>query len=80
MQNYMKWGVAAIMMILVVNACAPKNDPLTDDMKKRLAQFDSVTLTTNLDWLSDNEKEIIRILIDAADLMDQVFLDAGLRR
>jgi len=65
--------MVVLMAAFCFNACAPQTDPLTQDMKQRLDQFEEVTLTTDLSWLSANEREIIRILIDAADIMDDIF-------
>ncbi len=48
-------------------------DPFTKDMKERLARFDEVILTTDLSWLSPSEREIISILIDVADIMNEIF-------
>ena len=64
---------AFVMAVFILAACTPTKDPLTEDMKARLAQFEEVTLTTDLSWLSENEREIIRILMDAADIMDDIF-------
>jgi hypothetical protein len=66
-------AVVMLMATFCFYACAPQTDPLTQDMKQRLAQFEEVTLTTDLSWLSANEREIIRILIEAADIMDDIF-------
>ncbi len=72
MKNYLIVA-AGMMFLLLSQACTDQPDPLTEDMKQRLAQFEEVTLTTDLEWLSENEKQIISILIDAADLMNEVF-------
>lgn len=64
---------AIVMAVFILAACAPTKDPLTEDMKSKLAQFEEVTLTTDLSWLSENEREIIRILMDVADIMDDIF-------
>ncbi len=66
--------VSFVLLILSLSGCKPKTDnTLTEEMKTRLAQFHEVTLTTDLGWLTDNEREIIRLLIDAAGQMEQVF-------
>jgi hypothetical protein len=55
-------------------ACAPREDAeYAEIMKAKTEQFKEVTLTTDLSWLSENEREIIRILIRAADIMDDIF-------
>jgi hypothetical protein len=73
MKNLVKMAAGALMIIMFITACAPKQDVLTADMKQRLDQFEEVTLTTDLGWLSENEREILRILIDVADIMDGIF-------
>ncbi len=67
-----------IQMVILVfalsfTACGGAQDPLTTDMKNKLAKFEEVSLYTDLSWLSENEREIIRILIKAADIMDDIF-------
>ncbi|MFW5708056.1 MAG: Zn-dependent hydrolase, partial [Bacteroidota bacterium] len=73
MKKATKKILAAMIIFLIFQGCAPKTDPLTEDMKARLAKFEEVTLTTDLSWLSEDEREIIRILIDVADIMDEIF-------
>jgi hypothetical protein len=63
----------ALIAMFVIPACEAPKDPLTEEMKEKLAQFEEVTLTTDLSWLSENEREIIRILMDVADIMDEIF-------
>ncbi len=42
-------------------------------MKDKVEQFKTVRLSTDLEWLTENDREIIRILIDVSDIMDDVF-------
>ena len=65
--------VALLVMVISWPSCNRKSDQLTLEMMDKLAQFEEVTLYTDLSWLSDNEREIIRILIQAADIMDDIF-------
>ncbi|MEE4177937.1 MAG: Zn-dependent hydrolase [Bacteroides sp.] len=65
--------LSAILAFGALTGCAPKTDEYSETMKAKLEQFKEVTLTTDLSWLSENEREMISILIDAADLMDEVF-------
>lgn len=73
MKNITRMLAAALVVSLSFAACTQQEDPLTQDMKQRLAQFEEVTLTTDLSWLSENEREIIRILIQVSDIMDDIF-------
>lgn len=73
MKNITRMLAASLVVSLSFAACTQQEDPLTQDMKQRLAQFEEVTLTTDLSWLSENEREIIRILIQVSDIMDDIF-------
>lgn len=42
-------------------------------MKANLVRFKEVTLTTDLSWLSSQEREIVGLLIDAAAVMDDIY-------
>jgi hypothetical protein len=69
-------GLLILLSFLVLGftACnSQSEDPFTEDMKTRLARFDEVTLTTDLSWLSESEREIITILVDVAEIMDDIF-------
>ncbi len=45
----------------------------TMDVEKRLKKYVPVTLTTDLSQLSENEKEVLKLLIEAADIMNDIF-------
>mgnify|MGYP006282099319 CR=1 FL=1 len=62
-----------VLMLAVSAGCSTPVDEYSEEMKTKLAQFDEVVLSADLDWLSDGEKEIIGILIDVADIMDEIF-------
>ena len=62
------------IIFLLFSACGPRQlDEYTEEMKQKVEMYETVTLTTDLTWLSENEREIIRILIDVADIMDDIF-------
>jgi len=48
-----------------------KEEP--NPMEQKLAKYKKVQLKADLSWLSANEKEIVKILIEAADIMDDIF-------
>ena len=73
MKKTIQMALVAMIVLMSFQSCAPQQDPLTEDMKERLANFEEVTLTTDLSWLSENEREIIRILMQAANIMDDIF-------
>lgn len=60
-------------LIIMMAGCNSEDKKFTEEMKANLAKFEEVTLTTDLGWLSANEKQIISILIDAAAVMDEIF-------
>jgi hypothetical protein len=62
-----------IMLILLLAGCNSGDKKLTEEMKADLTKYKEVTLTTDLSWLSSQEREIISILIDVAGIMDDVF-------
>jgi hypothetical protein len=62
-----------IMLILLLAGCNSGEKKLIEEMKANLAKYKEVTLTTDLSWLSSQEREIIGILIDVAGIMDDVF-------
>ncbi|MCF8223698.1 MAG: Zn-dependent hydrolase [Bacteroidales bacterium] len=65
--------LVVLLVIVMAGGCKTTENTKDEEMKERLAQFEEVTLTTDLSWLSDSEKEILGILIDAARLMDDIF-------
>ncbi|MEA1887364.1 MAG: Zn-dependent hydrolase [Bacteroidota bacterium] len=66
-------SMLVILLIVAMAGCGTKETINDEEMKARLAQFEEVTLKTDLSWLSDSEREIIGILIDVAIIMDDIF-------
>ncbi len=62
-----------IIPLLMSAGCNSSDKQLTEDMKTKLSGFREVTLTTDLTWLSDSERQIIGMLIDVAAIMDDVY-------
>ncbi len=72
----MKIYICKVLMftfILMQTGCASSEKQLTEEIRSNLAKFKEVSLTTDLSWLSSQEREIISILIDAAAIMDDIF-------
>ena len=71
----MKYLLMPILAVaFLMPGCGPQVDrEYSETMRARVEQFKEVTLTTDLSWLSENEREIIRILMDVADIMDDIF-------
>ncbi len=65
---------SVVLAMLIIVACAPREDAeYSRMMKANVEKFQDVTLQADLSWLSENEHEIIRILIRVADIMDEIF-------
>src|SRR4030042_4353002 len=62
-----------IILIALIAGCNSEDKKLTEEMKANLAKYKEVTLTTDLSWLSSQEREIISILIDVAGIIDDIF-------
>ncbi|MEI6696329.1 MAG: Zn-dependent hydrolase [Bacteroidota bacterium] len=72
--------IAIVLLIVAVTACNPKSKPAvvtngdsTNYMKEKLAQFATVKLTTDLTKLSEKEKQLLPVLIDIAQIMDDLY-------
>lgn len=59
-----------LAMFLVWASCTTETQ---DPMKDLVDKYHQVELKADLSWLSENEREIISLLIDAADIMDEIF-------
>lgn len=66
-------GFFMIILAAVLTGCNSADKKLTEEMKANLARFKVVTLTTDLGWLSGQEREIVGLLIDAAAIMDDIY-------
>ncbi|MFZ4412994.1 MAG: dipeptidyl-peptidase 3 family protein [Bacteroidales bacterium] len=72
--------IAIVLLIVAVSASNPKSKPAvvtngdsTNYMKEKLAQFATVKLTTDLTKLSEKEKQLLPVLIDIAQIMDDLY-------
>ena len=69
----------ALMLTLAGGACAPANGPAeladvpTSAAELGLAKYIEVSLEPDLSGLSDNQRAILRLLIDAAQAVDEIF-------
>jgi hypothetical protein len=68
------WLIPIVAATLALSACAPRA-PRTGaaPAKPRLTQYTEVTLTSDLSRLSEKERRMIPILIDACRAMDDIF-------
>jgi hypothetical protein len=66
------WLGAAVALLLVLPACAPKAKPGAG-APAQLTKYAEVTLTADLGKLTEKERKMIPLLIDACQAMDEVF-------
>ena len=64
----------AVLMLTVTISCAPKQN--NDEMDELLSKYTEFTLTTDLGQLSENEKKMIPLLIEAGKEMNKVLSKA----
>src|SRR5512133_1722871 len=74
----MKTITIILSMALAVSAISCKDNntvqvPLNDSLTMKLNDFASFSLKTDLSHLSDNEKKMIPLFIEAAKIMDDIF-------
>ncbi len=71
--------VLAAVIGAVAAGCGSANEeetgqtPTSSEIQEKLAQYDTVRLTTDLSQLSDAEKQMIPLLIQASDAMSDIF-------
>ncbi|GAO30294.1 dipeptidyl-peptidase 3 family protein [Geofilum rubicundum] len=62
-------GIGCLSLIA---SCTPQKETRSD-MQKKVNDFVEVELTTDLSHLSENEKQMLPLLIEAARIMDHIF-------
>lgn len=71
MKNRKLFTIALLLMV-TFGACSQQTE--RSEMDTLLSKYTDFTLTTNISDLSENEKKMIPLLIEAAVAMDKVFL------
>jgi len=72
-------NIAILAMFLGIVSCENAEDKKTTDVQKAepnkvlLDTYTDFTLTANIDHLSDNEKDMLKILFKAADIMNTIY-------
>jgi hypothetical protein len=69
LQKKLAFAMLLALFLVWASCTTETKDPMEDLVNK----YHQVELKTDLSWLSENEREIIRLLIDAADIMDDIF-------
>lgn len=73
-----KYFALVAMVAVAFIACdnkkpEPVQEPVQEQTTHLSDKYAEYTLTTNIDHLSDNEREMLRLLFEAADIMDGLF-------
>ena len=66
----------AMMFSLLLTSCYNAEKKTTENKEKstyKMAKYAEVKLTTDISHLSDNQKEMLKKLFEAADVMEQIF-------
>ncbi len=62
-----------IISIAFLIGCQPADKEYQEQIRERINQYEEVVLTADLSWLSQSERDMIPILISAADVIDEIF-------
>ncbi len=62
-----------IISISFLIGCQPADTEYQEQIRERINQYEEVVLTADLSWLSQSERDMIPILMSAADVIDDIF-------
>ncbi len=65
--------IIIIFSMSILVSCQQVDTEYQEQIQERLDQYEEVVLTTDLTWLSDQEREMIPMLIAAAEVIDEIF-------
>ncbi len=68
--------LAPSLLVFLMTACnqpAPQQQTTDDTMDKLLSKYTEVNLSSDISHLSANENEMLRLLFEAAEIMDDIF-------
>lgn len=65
----MKYLLSVLITLIFIN----KSFSQDMDIKTKVERYKPVTLSADLSYLSENEKSVFKILVDAAKIMDELF-------
>ena len=69
----MKKTIIAILLASSIWACSSENEAEVSEMQQKVNEYAEFTLTADLSHLSENQQKIIPILIEVAQIMDDIF-------
>lgn len=75
MKNKFTAFVAIFVAATMVWSCKPKEEPVKElsEMEKKVNEFASFKLTTDLSKLTEKEKQMLPLLLEVAQIMDDIF-------
>jgi len=59
--------------LFALNSCCEEEKTTDDKTTYQMAKYATVKLSTDISHLSDNQKEMLRLVFEAADIMDEIF-------
>ena len=77
--RHMRKGITFLLITIVMFSCKTKDESrnpttqITSEMKKNLNKYVSVKLTADVSKLTENERQMLPLLINAADKMNDLF-------
>ena len=68
-------AVSAVAAFLAMAACAPSDDttPTDSSLQALVDQYAPVRLTADISHLSENDQQVVRLLMEAMPAMDEIF-------
>lgn len=69
MNKFLSFFVVAALVF----GCVPISEPEESEMEKKVNEYAEFTLTTDVSSLTENEKKMIPLLIEVAEIMDGLF-------
>jgi len=65
--------LAVLFSLFALNSCCEEEKTTDDKTTYQMAKYATVKLSTDISHLSDNQKEMLKVLFEAADIMDEIF-------
>ncbi len=73
MQQFKFFILISVLSFCFFTSCQEAETDYQKQLQERIAQYEEVVLTANLDHLSPEERDMIPYLISAADIVDDIF-------
>jgi len=65
--------IVIISSLVILKSCDTVDSEYTQKLQEKIDQYKEIVLSTDLSGLSDSEREIIPVLMAAADIIDEIF-------